>query len=224
MVTTGTVDGWTATIWPTSWPTPSLHSGTQDHPIPENTVAVFIDGTFQGAPGRFRCTGDRLQFNQRRQGQPERLGRSLALQARQRRDGDQPDTTYLYYGWWVSKDDEDMPTAASAFTGTVFPTGGTAPVSVDLAAATLEGSATYEGNAAGKFAMSNPLDGTGSGGHFTADATLTAKLGAIAAPNNGGISGMLDNFMANDESVPWSVELHLAPWGTDCRLVCHSRS
>ena len=29
----------------------------------------------------------------------------------------QPDANYLYYGWWVSKDKDGMPTAASAFTG-----------------------------------------------------------------------------------------------------------
>ena len=29
------------------------------------------------------------------------------------------DTTYLYFGWWLQKDKDGMPTAASAFTGTV---------------------------------------------------------------------------------------------------------
>ena len=57
--------------------------------------------------------------------------------------------------------------------------------------------------------MSNPLDGTGDGGHFTADASLTAKFSGTGA----GISGMLDNFMANDKSVPWSVSLNNT--GTD---------
>ena len=78
--------------------------------------------------------------------------------------------------------------------------------------ADLTGGATYAGHAAGKFAMSNPLDGTGDGGHFTADATLTAKFGKRRA-HNGGVTGTLDNFMANDQSVPWSVALHRAPWG-----------
>ena len=58
----------------------------------------------------------------------------------------------------------------------------------------------------------NPLDGSGDGGHFTADAALSATFGAVA-DDVLGISGTLDNFMANDESVPWSVELHLAGWG-----------
>ena len=33
----------------------------------------------------------------------------------------QPDANYLYYGWWVSKDKDGAPTAASAFVGFVGP-------------------------------------------------------------------------------------------------------
>ena len=190
-----------------------MHGGTQSHTIGGTANSFTTQGTYDGAPGEYRCVTGCTSTNDGK-GSPSALGGTWFFKPNPGAMVIRPDTTYLYYGWWVSKDDEDMPTAASAFTGTVLPTGGTAPVSVDLSAATIAGSATYSGHAAGKFAMSNPLDGTGSGGHFTADATLTAKLGVITAPNNGGVSGMLDNFMANDESVPWSVELHLAPWGT----------
>lgn len=117
----------------------------------------------------------------------------------------EPDRNYLYFGWWLRKDKDGMPTHASAFhgmEGTV-----TAPtVNLD----TIDGSATYVGKAAGKFALSNLLDGTGDAGHFTADATLEAKFGSGASA---GITGMIDNFMANDKSVPWSVSLHRAGWG-----------
>ena len=78
---------------------------------------------------------------------------------------------------------------------------------------TIAGSATYSGHAAGKFAINNPLGGSDAG-HFTADVMLTAKFGANTAPNNGGVSGTIDNFMANEESVPWSVALHRAEWDT----------
>ena len=73
----------------------------------------------------------------------------------------------------------------------------------------MAGSATYNGHAAGKFAISDPL-GDGDAGHFTAGATLTANFGAVAtetANNENGISGTLDNFMANDEEVDWEVTL-----------------
>ena len=48
---------------------------------------------------------------------------------------------------------------------------------------------------------SSPSDdpvGDDAAGHFTADAMLTATFGAIEAPNFGGVSGTLDNFMLND--------------------------
>ena len=121
------------------------------------------------------------------------------------------DVNYLFFGWWLMKDDDGIPTSASAFTGT----GGTVGVSADNTPNTLSGSATYAGQAAGKFAISGTTDGAGDAGHFTAAAMLTATFGPNADPNNGGVSGTLDNFMANDESVPWSVSLHRAMWDAD---------
>lgn len=109
------------------------------------------------------------------------------------------DPDYLYFGWWLTKDKDGMPTSASAFTGTV----GTAPTAL-TGVTSIAGSATYTGSAAGKFAIYNPLDTTGEAGHFTADATLTAKFSGTGA----GISGTIDNFMANDKSEPWSVALN----------------
>lgn len=111
-----------------------------------------------------------------------------------------PDNNYLYFGWWLRKDKDDKPTHASAFRGVE----GTAPAELsDLNS--LAGSATYTGSAAGKFAIYNPLDGTGDAGHFTADATLTAKFGTGAGM---GVTGTINNFMANDKAVAWSVALN----------------
>ena len=127
----------------------------------------------------------------------------------------QPDTDYLAYGWWVSKDKDGVPTAASAFAievGDVDGTGDTA------SGADLTGSATYVGHAAGKFSLTGTLDGTDNGGHFTADATLTAKFGAIAADNDNGVTGMINNFRLNDgsEDPGWSVTLNRSSaWAAD---------
>ena len=97
------------------------------------------------------------------------------------------DADYLYFGWWLTKDKDGVPTAASAFSGTA----GTAPA-VLTGVTAIAGSATYSGKAAGKFAINNPLGGSDAG-HFTADASLTAKFGGTGA----GVTGMIDNFMAN---------------------------
>ena len=86
----------------------------------------------------------------------------------------------------------------------------------------LTGTATYTGAAAGKFAISDPIfaisDPTvdDNSGHFTADATLTAKFGASAdAKSANGLTGTIDNFVLNDadEVTPWSVTLLRRGWG-----------
>ena len=186
------------------------HSGTQTHEVPDRSNAVYIRGTYDGAPGEYSCGTDCTSTNDGK-GSPSALGGTWTFKPDAGAMVSQPDANYLYYGWWVRKDKDGDPTEASAFAGVA---GTIAALAADPVSA-ISGSATYSGHAAGKFAMSNPLDGTGDGGHFTADATLTAKFGANAAPNNGGVSGTIDNFMANDKSVPWSVTLNRAPWGTN---------
>ena len=178
------------------------HSGRQSHQIPENRVALIIPGTYDGAPGQYRCTGTCTSTNDGK-GSPSELGGDWYFKPNAGAMVSQPDANYLFYGWWVSKDKDGMPTAASAFTGVVGTIGALDSAATPPTLAT-SGSAIYTGAAAGKFAISNPLDGTGDGGHFTADATLTAKFGGEGA----GISGMIDTFMANGKSVPWSVALN----------------
>ena len=193
------------------------HPGAQDHALNSDTGIFTARGTYDGAPGVYRCTGPCSSTNDDGEGSPSGLGGTWHFKpdAGANAMARMPDGTYLYYGWWVSKDKDGDPTAASAFVGVFGDTEGVIQGgNTDLASNpnALGGSATYAGHAAGKFAMSNALDGTGSGGHFTADATLTAKFDTT---DTGGVSGTLDNFMANDESVPWSVALHRAPWGDD---------
>ena len=197
------------------------HSGTRDHAASRNSDSiVYFAGTYDGAPGTFRCVYTEAApctSSNDGKGTVSDLGGTWHFKPNGGAMVKVPDPNYLYYGWWVSKDNDGAPTAASAFTGTM----GTVADSVALdgtaagGAIGLAGTATYTGHAVGKFGVSNPIDGSGDGGHFTAEATLTAKFGTNDAPNNGGISGMLDNFMANDKSVPWSVELHRAVWGSD---------
>ena len=190
------------------------HSGTQSHPIlDDNLKALKVRGTYDGAPGEYSCTGvDVCTSTNDGTGSPSALGGTWTFKPDTGAMVSRPDADYLYYGWWVSKDKDGMPTAASAFTGkfgssdALLANGwvGDKPL-------TLTGSATYAGHAAGKFALTNPLDGTGDGGHFTADATLNAKF---SGEMDVGITGMIDNFMANDKSVPWSVSLGLGTWGS----------
>ena len=56
----------------------------------------------------------------------------------------------------------------------------------------LEGTATYMGGAAGKYALRSSTGGTNDAGHFTARATLNADF------SDDSITGTIDNFMGAD--------------------------
>ena len=184
------------------------HSGIQTHTYDSATEVAFTTrGTFDGAPGEYRCTGTCSSTNDGK-GSPSALGGVWHFKPDAGAMVSQSDDHYLYYGWWVSKDEDGMPTAASAFAGRFGTDPGDSTDGLDTGGdlTALTGSATYTGNAAGKFAMSNVLDGTGNGGHFTADAMLEATFGT---GTTAGVTGTIDNFRLNDgsEDPGWSVSL-----------------
>ncbi len=200
------------------------HSGTQTHAIPEQRNSVSFRGTYDDAPGEYRCVTGCSSTNDGT-GSPSGLGGTWFFKPDAGAMVQQPDAHYLYYGWWVSKDNDGMPTAASAFVGRFGTAGDDSATDDDglnagwsgtyTAGTTLTGSARYEGNAAGKYAIDNVLDGTGHGGHFTADAELTATFSAADA-DDVGITGTIDNFRLNDGSDDpgWSVSLHQTGFGS----------
>ena len=189
------------------------HSGIQTHSAPPGMSAFTTPGTYDGAPGIYRCAGtDCTSTNDGKSG-PSAMGGTWTFKPDAGAMTSPPDSNYLYYGWWVSKDSDDDPTAASAFRGVV----GTiaAPTSGTDSGEDLTGSATYAGHAAGKFAIHRTADGSNNGGHFTADAMLEAKFGG-ATVDAAGMKGTIDNFRLNDGSDDpgWSVSLRRADWGT----------
>ena len=190
-----------------------VHHGTQTHEFNAPGAAEFVtQGTYLGAPGEYRCTGQCSSTNDG-SGSPSALAGTWTFKPDAGAMVSDPDDHYLYYGWWVSKDNDGVPTAASAFAGFV----GTPTNGGDLTRADLTGSATYVGKAAGKFAMNNPLDGTGNGGHFTADAMLSATFSGTDT----GVSGTIDNFRLNDgsEDPGWSVALARGELGSSVGMI-----
>ena len=121
-----------------------------------------------------------------------------------------PDTTYLYFGWWV-RQNKDGPTAASAFYGQQPIAAATGALATSDGGS-LSGTAEYMGKAAGKFAIN--YGDTANAGHFTADAMLNAKFGTGATD---GLSGTIDNFRLNDgsDNPGWSISLKRADWEGD---------
>ena len=135
---------------------------------------------------------------------------------------DVADSGYLTFGWWLNQMDEDEQVyqfdAFASAAGMGDPVNDRAVSGVDG----VDGSATYKGAAAGKYAMQSTIDSSASGGHFTANATLTANFdantadeGAPANENGVSIGGKIDGFMTGDVSRPnWKVTL-TAPEATE---------
>ena len=181
-------------------------AGSQTYTHDDVSGVVTFPGTYQGASGSYRCSSETCSAAWSTAGITVPNGETWVFVHDVGAMVSVTDATYLYFGWWLQKDKTDKPTSASAFNGVV---GTLAAPAVNPNA--IAGSATYSGHAAGKFANSDPING-GDGGHFTANATLNATFGNAATA---GISGTIDNFMANDQAVPWSVSLLRRGWGTD---------
>ena len=173
-----------------------------------NMVSVMIRGSYHGVDGTYSCVPSDRD-----------VGCSATVAAKgftvsvgdvwtftpgnaNARVMDAADTVYASYGWWLRKAANDGPFTASAFVdekGTVNPASG-----LD----TLNGTATYMGGAAGKYALSSSTGGTNDAGHFTARATLEADF--TNNEEDTAISGTLDKFMGADDQPrdDWKVELN----------------
>lgn len=163
-----------------------------------------VPGTFMRASGIYECTAATCTAAVTANGID--LGTGWTFTPAAGATLQQPDASYLHFGWWVRKD-KDGPTHAGVFYGSGGTTALTASTAINTAA--LIGKATYTGSAAGKFAISDPLRAAhDNSGHFTANAELEADFKATGST----LSGTIDAFRLNDGSDDpgWSVELQKA--------------
>jgi len=191
------------------------HSGTQVHSRPERSDAVYVRGTYDGAPGEYRCTAATCSSTNDGGGAPSGLA-GWTFTPDEGAMTSRPDSDYLFFGWWEARDGEGV-AATTAFYGWAGVTANAAlrntlPAGVNPGTAAFGGgSATYTGAAAGRYAFSNvlgldvPDSAADGGGRFTADAEMKAVFGA-----QGHISGTIDNFRLNGgtEDPGWSVALN----------------
>ena len=196
-------------------------AGVKRFPLPSpNTglsTVVSVPGTFHGVSGTYTCTPGAAVCAANVSGRGFQLGTVPSATDATFTDGegawmfkpsnpearvmDAADMSYASYGWWLHKTANDLTWTASAF---VAERGTDSPAATGLD--NLNGTATYMGGAAGKYAISSLTGGTNDAGHFTARATLTADF-----TNNtdaDAISGTIDQFIGADgESRNWTVEL-----------------
>ncbi len=174
-----------------------------------------IEGKYDGAEGTFKCIGDTCQVTRSTDGSTIQFvtGGTWTFTPDTGQTNDVKDTKYLEFGWWVHKDKSKAPTFSDVFyEGSAdSPALGTSDITA------LDGmTATYEGAAAGKFSIHDPVDSENNeSGHFTADAMLKATFDETAATN--AMTGTINNFKLNDGSANpgWSVNLEKANWDTD---------
>ena len=208
-------------------------AGVKEFELGSNNVAVMIPGSFHGVAGTYSCDpGDNNTCAVQVAANGFNLGGTVDASNAfdvanavwtfkpgnpDARVTEMPDTSYVSYGWWIYKSADGNEFRASAFRDEK----GTVLNARDLNA--LNGTATYVGGAAGKYALSSPIGGTNDAGHFTATATLEANFTTNAATN--AVTGTIDNFIGADgEARDWSVELKGSPIQTGGQMTGATRN
>ena len=179
---------------------------------PQGETMIVIPGSYYGVAGRYSCTpgtaADGCSVTRAENGYTLDVTTDTWTFKATNPDArvmDAEDTVYASYGWWLHKAANDGAFTASAFVAEKGDVDAAA-----LAIADLNGTATYRGGAAGKYALSSSTGGTNDAGHFTARAMLEANF------NTEMISGTIDNFMgADDQPRNWSVELERSGFSTE---------
>ena len=192
-------------------------AGVKEFELPDNTVALMISGSYHGVSGSYSCTPD---TDSTCAAQVAAEGFTLGGTAdtdnaftpgggawtftpnsAEARVKDAADIAYASYGWWLHKEANDGDFTASAFVDEL----GDVPAAENIN--DLNGTATYVGGAAGKYALTSSTGGTNDAGHFTAMATLEADF-TNNTNTDSGITGTIDMFVGADgQSRDWEVEL-----------------
>ena len=179
---------------------------------------VAFEGTYQGAEGVYRCddADDMGCTSTRDSDDTVALSDGWTFTPNPGAMVKVKDGIYMYFGWWLRENLNAPANTGGLSVQTFFGVkdgDGDRIESTGITA--LIGEATFEGAAVGKFAVYDPAEAGGNaiiGGHFTADATLTADFDTAAGP--GTIKGTIHNFILNGDGGPgdpWSVALMSTP-------------
>ena len=169
-------------------------SGTRHYPAGKREFS----GTYMGASGTYSCSAVTCSATWTTTGID--LSEGWVFTPADNARAVIPDGTYQSYGWWLQKNADGTMDAGPVH----FTTAGAAPTS---GVTVLQGSAKYEGSAAGKYAIySGAFSERSEAGHFTADVMLEANFGGT---ENGRVSGKIDGFMTgNGPKDDWEVSLN----------------
>ena len=126
-----------------------------------------------------------------------------------------PDADFRYFGWWVEEPDETGPDGF-VYRFATF-SGGSVPFEPETTMAALAGTATFGGQAAGRYVTRFSLDGRAVAGTFTADVGLAADFGDGAQA--GTVAGTMTHFHDGDGNhLDWGIDLASGEIGSDGAL------
>ncbi len=170
-------------------------------------AGLTFTGTFAGGSGTYACSGGMCSVTLDDRGVATAMGGEWAFSPASDAMAQVPDYAYLQFGWWLSGKD-DGPYAFQTFAGSTGFMAGSGAVS-----ASMTGTATYRGAAAGIYASTDVSGGQvtdAESGAFTASATLTAHFfGALDAGEIGGEIASFRN-AAGEALGDWRVTLAAA--------------
>ena len=160
---------------------------------------IRITGTYAGASGVYSCVEtSSAACTSQGTNSGILLGGGWVFEPSPGTMAMQTDSNYSYFGWWlrVKADGSLFP---SVFDG--HNTELTTPKPDILN--NFKGKATYSGLAVGKFAIAGFPN---TGGHFTADASLSVNFEGTTTSPAGNVEGAVTNFMVGGAEMPWRVD------------------
>ena len=157
-----------------------------------------FSGTFHGAAGVYSCSGDSCVATWTADGID--LSEGWAFTPNDGARVTVADTSFQSFGWWLLKNADGSMDAGPVHYHSFGAENGLTGFDA------LQGTATYKGKAAGKYAIySGAFSERSEAGHFSANATLNANFGDGDAA--GSISGIIDAFMTDAGAKEWNVSL-----------------
>ena len=133
-------------------------------PNPSGATKINVVGSYSGVSGTYTCTPNSDEHcSATKATKGFTLGNGTWTFKPTNADDklmSTPDANYASYGWWLHKSADGKKYTASAFADVK----GTVEVASGIIV--LEGTATYTGGAAGKYALHSSTGGTNDAGHF----------------------------------------------------------
>ena len=127
--------------------------------------------------------------------------------------------SFYSYGWWLRTTADGTQTGSAFYDYKTADDGISSYIPLNSQIQIIEGTARYEGGAAGLYALKGASGRESESGHFTADVSLTAEFFADTIKKTGdNVTGMVRNFKvgkigeeATEARPSWSVELMKTP-------------